>query len=120
MKLITTGILENISTRNDGSIKFTIGCQEMESSQAGNLFQLRGKYIKTLLSDTNISPIEEKLVDEENIAGAKKAKSPSQRLRSVMFKLHEASKIPTEFETWYKGEMESLINKYKEALNEYA
>lgn len=111
-------MLETIATRQDGSLKFTCGTQEIEPHEAGNLLQLRGKFIKVLLSDTNISPLEEKLVDEENITGGKKPKSPGQRLRAVMFRVHEDQGLSIDFETWYKAEMEILISKYKEILND--
>ena len=118
MKLIVEGTIEGLRTRNDGSIAVTLASQEMDSSQAANLFQLRNRYVKCLLSDSNISAIEEKLVDETEIQGGKKAKSPGQRLRAVMFRVHEANKNPTDFEVWYKGEMERIIEEYKTVLNE--
>jgi hypothetical protein len=118
MKLILSGILEGISTRNDGSVKITFATQELDSAQAGNLFLMRNKFMKCLLSDTNISEIEEKLVDQESVNGGKKAKTHSQRLRNVMYRVWENGGIPMEFESWYKTEMERIIDRYKEVLNE--
>lgn len=118
MKIILDGVIEGISTRNDGSVKLSIGTQELDSSKAGDLFQLRNKYVKILLSDSNISALEEKLVDEEKVQGGKKAKSPQQRLRSVMFRVHEQQGISQEFDQWYKTEVENLIDRYKEILNQ--
>ena len=120
MKLILGCIVETIGTRVDGSIKMSLGSQEIDPTQAGTLFQLRGKFVKVLLSDTNISPIEEKLVDEERVSNGKKVKSPSQRLKAVMFKVHENQGIQQDFDEWYKGEIENFINKYKEVLNNEA
>jgi hypothetical protein len=113
MKLILQGTVENISTRNDGSVKFTFGTQELDPSAAGNLFQFRNKYVKCLLSDTHVSAMEIDLVDAAAIRDGKKAKSPSQRLRSVMFRVHEAERIPAPFDDWYNNEMERLIEHYK-------
>lgn len=118
MKLILSGVLENIATRTDGSIKLVVGTQEMGTDDAGRLFTMRNKYIKVLLSDNNISPIEEKLIDEEHIEGGKKAKTHSQRLRAVMFKVHENQGIQQDFDKWYKAEMEIQIDKWKEILNQ--
>lgn len=118
MKLIIGAILENLGTRNDGTVKLSIGTQEIDSAQVGNLFQLRGKFIKVLLSDNNITPLEEKLVDEEQIHGGKKAKTPGQRLRSVMYRVHEVQGVGMDFDDWYKIEMERLISVYKDILNE--
>ncbi len=111
-------MLETIATRQDGSLKFTCGTQEIDPSQAGNLLQLRGKFIKILLSDNNISSIEEKLIDEEQMTGGKKAKSVSQRLRAIMFIVHREQGLTIDFDVWYKNEIEVLISKYKEVLDE--
>jgi hypothetical protein len=118
MKIILGCIVETISTRQDGSLKFALGTQEIDHSQAGSLFQLRGKFVKCLVSDSGISPLEEKLVDEEKLQGGKKAKTPGQRLRNVMYRTWEKSGIQQEFEPWYAGEIETLIDQYKETLHE--
>lgn len=116
MKLVLAGTLENISTRNDGTIKFSFGTQELDSAQAGNLFQLRNKYCKCLLSDTNISEMEINVVDSEAMKDGKKVKSASQRLRAVLFRVHEQERIPAPFDDWYNNEMERLIEHYKGQL----
>lgn len=116
MKIVLGVIVETIATRQDGSLKFTCGTQEIDSSNAGNLLQLRGKFVKVLLSDNNISAIEEKIINEESLAGGKKAKTPQQRLRSVMFVVHKEQNIQMDFEIWYKNEIEAFISKYKELL----
>ena len=118
MKIVIEGVVEGLRTRNDGSIAVTLASQEMDSSQGANLLQLRNKFVKVLLSDSNITPIEEKLVDETSISGGKKAKSPSQRLRAVMFRVHEAYNIKQDFDAWYAGEIERMIEEYKTILNE--
>lgn len=118
MKLIIGAILENLGTRNDGTVKLSIGTQEIDPVQVGNLFQFRGKYIKLLMSDTNISEIEAKIVDEEKIHDAKKIKSPGQRLRNVLFRVHEKKRVVMPFDDWYKIEVEKMIDLYKEMLNE--
>lgn len=116
MKIILEGVIEGLSTRNDGSVKVSFVTQELDPSTGGNLFQLRNKFCKALFSDSNITPIEEELVDNTELRGGKKAKSPSQRLRAVMYRIHEQQGIPVEFEKWYASEMETLIEQYKNAL----
>lgn len=118
MKIILAAILENISTRSDGSIKIALATQEIAPNQAGELFQLRNQYCKILISNSNITAIEEKLVDEEKIGNEKKTKSQAQRLRGVIFRVHELKNMNIPFEDFYKYEMEMLIGKYKDELNE--
>lgn len=43
-------------------------------------------------------------------------KTPSQRLRGVLFVLWEQTGAQGDFDTYYRRIMESLINKYKEKL----
>jgi hypothetical protein len=118
MKLILPIVVENISTRVDGSMKFTLGTQEINPSQAADLFSLRGKYAKVLLSDTHISPMQEEIVDAEVMRDERKAKSPSQRMRAVMYRKWEAERPPVKFEVYYNAEMERLITELKEQLND--
>ena len=116
MKIVLETIVESISSRVDGSISIKIGTQEMDSSKVGELFSLRGKFVKTLISDTNISTLEEELVDSTQITAVKKNKTESQRLRAVLFRLHEQGEIQVDFEEYYKNQMEILINHFKGKL----
>lgn len=115
-KIVYTAILENISTRSDGTIKLTLGCNEMGSSDAGILFQLRNKYLKCLMSDNNISPVDENILVETQLQDGKKVKSKSQRLRAVLFRVWEQSGIPIEFDDFYNTEMEKIIEHFKTKL----
>jgi len=115
-KLILESIVEGISTRVDGTLKLTLSTQEIDSDLAGKLFHFRGKYIKCLLSDSNITTLEEELVDNSKLVGCKKQKSESQRLRGVLFRLHEQLNSELDFETWYKQEMNIIIEHFKNKL----
>lgn len=119
MKIVLTGLLENISTRQDGSVKLTIGSQEMDSTEAGNLFVLRNKFLKVLLSDNNISPMEETLIDEQKLKDGKKVKTKSQRLRAVLYVYaKESGKPEEEFEGFYEEQMDKFINHIKRKIDE--
>ena len=118
MKIVLEAVLEKIATLQDGSVKISLASQEIDAQQASTLFTMRNKFMKVLLSDTNVSPLEESLVDAQEITGGKKVKSHAQRLRGVMFRVHEQQGISQEFDQWYKTEMENLITKWKETLNQ--
>lgn len=117
MKIVLASILENISTRSDGSVKLTLGTQEMDETNAAQLFGLRNKFVKVLLSDSNITPLEESLIDETKIHDGKKVKTKSQRLRAVLFKLHEQEGGNSEtFDIFYDEKMEKIIEQIKSRL----
>ena len=115
MKILLSGTIETLSTRNDGTLKVVFGTQECDTSQAGQLFQMRGKYVKCLLSDSNITDLESALVDEQKMTGTK-VKSPSKRLRSVMYLAWEKSGLDLDFETYYSNELEKIITHFKSKL----
>lgn len=117
MKLVIETVVEKLSTLNDGSVKVTLSTQELDNSQASDLFFFRGKFVKCLLSDSNISHLEEELIDSTKLVGGKKPKSESQRLRAVLFKYHEHLGVNEDFEVFYKNEMNKLIDHYKSKLD---
>lgn len=116
MKLIFPGTIEKISTRVDKSVCVTIGSQEITNDDASRLFQLRGNYCKILLSNDNITTLEDELITATAITGTKK-KTPSARLRAVFFRLHEQSGFPISFDDYYSAEMEKIILHFKSKLN---
>ncbi len=117
MKIVISSILENISTRSDNSVKLVLGTQEMDESNAAQLFGLRNKFVKVLISDTNISPLEERLIDEQKLHDGKKVKTKSQRMRAVLYKLHEQEGGTEEtFDAFYDDKMEMMINQIKGKL----
>ena len=113
MKLILTGTVEQISTRQDQTIVVKFGTQEIDNDNAARLFQLRNKFCKLLLTDDNITNLESELVSIEPIATDKKNKTPGQRLRSTLYIVHEQMNITEDFDVFYKAEMEKIINHYK-------
>src|SRR3990172_7788089 len=115
-KIILDGVLEKLSTLADGSVKIHFNTQELDNSNAATLFQFRGKYVKFLISDTNISSPEEILIDEVKIQDGRKLKTKSQRLRAVLFRYFEQVKPDVEFEKFYEEKMESLIEHFKSKL----
>ena len=115
MKIVLEGELEKMSSRVDGTIVLQISTQEIDPSKAGELFSLRGKFIKTLISDTNITSLEEELVDSHEVVGVKKNKTPSQRLRSVIYLVGRQNSVADDDE-FYRLELEKIITHYKGKL----
>ncbi len=115
MKIILDGVLETLATKQDGSVSIKFSTQELDSSKGGELFQLRGKYCKALFSDTNITTLDAELVDNTSIAGLKK-KTPSQRLRAILFRVHEQSDLQISFEDYYNNELNKICEHYKSKL----
>lgn len=118
MKIVIDCTIEAISSRVDGTVNVKIGTQELDSSKAGELFALRGKYCKVLISDSNITELEQELVDAATIVTGKKMKTPSQRLRAVLYRRLEQTNEGdvTDFENYYALEMNKIIDHFKSKL----
>lgn len=116
-KLVLDGVLETLKTRMDGTVTLTFSLQELEANKAGELFALRGKYCKALFSDTSITENEKQLVENLDVHSTAKTKSPSYRLRSVLYLVHERMTTDQDFETYYKNELEKIIDHYKNKIN---
>lgn len=117
MKIVLECQIDGIASKVDGTVTIKIGTQELDKSSAGDLFGLRGKHCKVLISDSNITNVEAELVDNTQIAGVKKNKTESQRLRAVLFLVHQQASPDMEFENWYKSEMEKIIAHFKTKLD---
>jgi hypothetical protein len=73
------------------------------------------KLRKTLV-DIFIKPTEDEITKLVEIDGIKK-KTPSQRLRGVLYILWKQLSEVGDFAAYYKSEMEKIMNHYKNKLN---
>lgn len=113
MKLIFDGTLEGLSTRQDKTIKVVIGTQEMNDEQLAKLFHFRSKFIKVLFSDTAIDQKEVEAVNTLPIKDESNSKSKSQRLRNTLYIQWQQLGSKGDFNDFYAGQMESLIELVK-------
>lgn len=111
-------VLENVSTRKDKTLKLTFGSNELSPNQAAELLTSADKYGYLAFKIESFQKSE-----LENIEGLKSEidfglKTPSQRLRGVLFKLYESdSEDFKTFAKYYDHKMEQLINHFKTKLD---
>lgn len=115
--MLLSAIIENISTRADGTIKVVLGCQEMSAARGGELMTMNRKLAAVYLSPKE--SISQKEIDQvEAIDPMIPAKSPSQRMRNVLYILWSQSPEGfKDFDSFYKYKMESYIDAIKQNLN---
>lgn len=114
MKAITCDvILSGIRTRNDGSISITLATPELEAEDITAFASLRNTNLAMLLQPLGQEPKELK-----EIKGEFDTKTPSQRLRSVLYVLWKETDGTGEFEDFYRRRMNSIIDKIKEKFPE--
>lgn len=111
------GDLDNITNKrgtNELVLKFIT--QEVTDEEAGIVMSLRNKYVCLLLSTSEIDEKEAQAVpDEFHTQAMLEGKSPSQRLRNVLFRLWESrykTRYP-EFDHFYDARMEQIIDEQK-------
>ncbi len=113
----TAAHIKKVETTADRGVKLTIYTQEIDAEAAASLFSLKDKYGYFVFKETEIT--------DEDVSGLpdfkpefKSQKTPSERLRGVLYRLWEAKGKPGAFDPWYAARMEDLIDHYKKQLPE--
>lgn len=110
--IVIGGQIESISTRKDKTLKITIGTQELSPNQASDIFILNQRFAYIGLKEEPFTQSEEILIS--GLKSEINQKTPSQRLRSIFYKLYEQdNKGYNDFGTFYAAEMERIIEHYK-------
>jgi len=110
--------VESITTRKDKTIKLTIGTQELSPADAAKIFYLNQQFCYMALKPEPFSR------DESEAIGSLKtdisqAKTPSQRLRAILYlNYQQDSKGYQDFTTYYASEIEKICEHYKNKLDQ--
>lgn len=112
MKAITCPvILTGAATRSDGSLSLRFSTPELAPDEKVAFMELQNKNLKLLLQ-----PDGEQLEALKEIKGEFDSRTPSQRLRSVLFVWWSQAGKQGEFEDFYLKKMEGLIEAVKQKL----
>lgn len=115
MNQLFDATIESISTRRDNTLKLSIGTQELDTDAESKLLALKNKYVKVLISDENINSEQIKAINDLKLKGVT-GKTPSQRLRGKLFKLHEKQNNGKDFEMFYANQIEIIISEIEEQV----
>ena len=108
-------IISSLATKVDGSIKIAMETRELNGEDSARMFDLRGTEAWVLISPSEIKDEDVKLPTERADPSIG-TKTPSQRLRAVLYRLWEQSHGVTDFESFYRIKMESIIDSLKGKL----
>ncbi len=89
--------------------------RELAGNEAAKLFDLRGTEAWVLIAPSEFKEEDVKLPTERADPSIG-SKTPSQRLRAVLYRLHEQSRSGTDFESFYRIKMEGIIDQLKGKL----
>lgn len=117
--MITIGaIIEGMTSRKDKTIKLSIGTQELNPQQAAQIFSMNQQFCYVAIKKEDFSPNEIDTI--ENLkTELDSQKTPSQRLRGILYRNYEQnSEGYTDFSTYYQAKMDKICTHFKSKLEE--
>lgn len=108
-------MLKGVSTLTDGGVSLRFATQEISKEEMAMLMGKSQTFGWLLFSEQAIREDELKL---EEIRKDLKGKTPSQRLKAVLFVLYTESKADGSFEQYYERRMNEIIEQIKLRLPE--
>ena len=113
---ISQAVITSLSSRNDGSLRLSVVTPELTTQQKVEVMELQNQILNAIFIPEEFQT--EEMVIDKDLDG----KSPSNRLRNVLFvwwkKLSEASGTKDDFSLWYRNKMESIIDGVKLKIEE--
>lgn len=113
MKTIQTpAVITSISSRQDGSLRFSTETPEYLDEEFNEFRKLQGKNVVM-----TIEPVDEAPDDSITVNAEIDTKTPSQRLRAVLFVLYRQTTTSDDFEAFYRKTMDKVIDQFKQKLS---
>lgn len=108
-------ILGSVSTLKDGGVAIRFQTQELTADEKSLVFNYQNQFGWLLFKETEHK--EDDIKNLELIRRDTRGKSPSQRLRAVLFVLYQQrGDTSISFEIWYEQQLEKFINRIKSEL----
>jgi len=106
-------ILTSASTRSDGSLGLRFCTPELSSSEKTAIFDLQNCNLKMLLQ-----PVDETPAELKEVRGQFETRTPSQRLRALIYVHWKQASGQGEFDEYYRRQMETIIESWKQKLEQ--
>lgn len=107
--------IEKISSNKDRTLTIKLETQELTKEDTSYLFDLQGKQIWAAFAETAVK--KDDLNIPEVLMEFKTDKTPSERLRNVLYVYHQKNyKDQMTFEAYYKDKMNEIIERVKSKL----
>lgn len=114
--ILLDAILEGISTRKDNTLLVKLATNEMNPHKVGELMSHHNKFCYVAIKPEHFTSNELKMIEGMKVDESV-GKSPSQRLRGVMFRGWENDNEGfKQFESYYTNKMETIITHLKSKL----
>ena len=114
--IMLSGLIESLSTRKDKSIKITIGTQEMSPKESAELFQISQQFCYIAIKSEPFNHQEMEAIESLKTE-FEEIKSPSKRLRAILFRNFELNNEGyKDFNLYYFAKMNELCEHFKANL----
>lgn len=115
--ILLSGIIEGLATRKDKTIKLSIGTNELSPAEAADIFALNGQYCYIAMKAEPIMKAEQDLLQDLK-TDFDHAKTPSQRLRGILYRNYEQdTEGYKDFQSYYQAIMDRICEHYKGKLD---
>src|ERR1017187_10016063 len=98
-------ILTNVSTKSDGSLSLRLSTPEFTAEETTVLLKLC-----RINLDCTLTPLNQELDAPLEVKAEVETKTPSQRLRAVLFVLYKTENKAEPFEVFYANRIEKIID----------
>ena len=125
--VIFEGGIDKVSTLADGSLRIYVGTPELSNDTMVNVFSLVKKTGYVLISTNTINQDQIDAVEKATTNAEFSEKTPSQRMRGVLYKIWEKTQPKTmngngemeyvDFDLFYKRQMNKIIDHFKTKLD---
>ena len=126
--VVFEGGIDKVSTMADNSLRVILGTPELSNETESSIMRLRKKPGFILVSTQPISQEQIDAVEGATVNTEFNEKTPSQRMRAVLFKLWEKTQPKQlngdtgqmeyiDFDLFYKRQMNRIIDHYKTKLD---
>ena len=125
--VVFEGGIDKVSTLADGSLRIYVGTPELSNDTMVNVFNLIKKPGYVLVSANAINQDQIDAVEKATTNAEFSEKTPSQRMRGVLYKLWEKTQPKTmngdgvmeyvDFDLFYKRQMNKIIDHFKTKLD---
>ena len=124
--VVFEGGIDKVSTLADGSLRVYVGTPELSHETMVNVFSLIKKPGFVLISTNTINQDQIDAVEKATTNAEFSEKTPSQRMRGVLYKIWEKTQPKTmngdgvmeyvDFDLFYKRQMNKIIDHFKTKL----
>ena len=108
--------IESIASRKDKTIRLTLGTQELSPNTAAQIFSMNQQFCYFAIKSESF--LQNELDTLNDLKADINAKTPSQRLRNILYRLYEQNNEGfKEFITFYISKMEKICEYYKNLID---